>query len=150
MLSGLHSGCSDCKFSSVRGPTSCVEAIAQLLDGTQPALISAVLRVCCEYLNLKWFHSYVFKECIYLLTNTFIQICNFYQHFWKTAALQHLWTSHPWCEAIPKVVLRPWEWSRQSLDFDVVICFIICTCYIIFPFFIWRQADPASRIVRLV
>ena len=52
MLSGLHSGCSDSKFSSVSVPTSCVEAIAQLLNGTQPTLISAVLRVCYEYLIL--------------------------------------------------------------------------------------------------
>jgi len=52
MLFGLHSGCSDCKFSSVSVPTSLVEAIIQLLNGTQLNLISAVLRVCYEYLNL--------------------------------------------------------------------------------------------------
>jgi len=46
------------------------------LHRAQFAVISAPLTVCCEYWNLKWFHSLSCKECLYLLTKTFIQIFN--------------------------------------------------------------------------
>jgi hypothetical protein len=66
--------------SSVSLPTphtSGAEASAEWLDGAQPPLMFTTRRGHCEYLNLKWFHSHSFKECVYLLTKTFIQIIFF-------------------------------------------------------------------------
>ena len=93
----------------------CGEATAQRLGRAQPAVISAALTVCCEYLNLKWFHSYSFKECTYLLTKTFIQIFNllFLKISGRAAAFQPLWTNYStfvsfglWCQVARKTVYR--------------------------------------------
>ena len=70
-------GCSDRQVK-------CAEASAQGLGRAQPALISVALRLRRDYLNLKCFHPYSFKECTYyLLRKTFTHILNFSQNFWE-------------------------------------------------------------------
>jgi len=63
----------------------------------QFAVISAALTVCCEYLNLKWFHSFSCKECSHLLTKTFIPIFSllFLKISGRAAGFQPLRTSCP-------------------------------------------------------
>jgi len=70
-------GCNDCNPStglvwSVSTPIApaVLKPRHKGLGGSQPPLIFAVLRICCDYLNLKLFHSCAFKECAYLLTKT--------------------------------------------------------------------------------
>jgi len=67
------------------------------LRRAQFAVTSAALTVCCEYFNLKWFHSFSCKECSYIPTKTFIQIFNllFLKISGRAAAFQSVRTSRP-------------------------------------------------------
>jgi hypothetical protein len=93
-------GFTDCSLSThftwwVSSPlTNRAQASTQGLWRVQPAVISADLRVCHEYFNLKWFHSYSFKEWSYRLTKNFIQIFDvsrISRKCGRVAALQPLW-----------------------------------------------------------
>ena len=50
-----------------------------------------------EYLNLKEFHSYSFKDCTYFLMKIYIQICSliFLKISGRSVVLQPFWTKHP-------------------------------------------------------
>ena len=81
----------------------CAEASAQRLGRAPPAVITAVLKVRPECFSLQWHHSYSFKECTYLLKNTFTKTFSliFLKNSGKFVTLQPLWASRPWMLPLP-------------------------------------------------
>ena len=90
------------KFFLKRLPNwpGCAEASMQGLERAQPDVICTLFGDHHEYLNVRWFHSYYFKECTYFPMKTFIQIFSllFVKICGKAAAqLPYGWTATVTC-----------------------------------------------------
>jgi len=88
------------KFFLKRWPSwpSCAEASMQGLERAQLAVICTLFGVHHEYLNVRWFDSYYFKECTYLPMKTLIWIFSllFVKICGKVAAQLPLWMNCHW------------------------------------------------------
>ena len=67
-------------LSSTTRP-GCAEASAQRLGRAPPSVTTALFKVLPECFSLQWCYSYSFKECTYLLKNTFTKTFSLFSKF---------------------------------------------------------------------
>ena len=101
------------RLSSTARP-GCAEASELRLGRAPPAVITAVLKVQPEYLNLQWhvYYSHSFKECTYPLKNTFNK--TFSLIFLKIP--RKFVAQQPWCASPPWMLPLPCNTTNDFLE----------------------------------